>query len=203
MPELAQRAALALEVARAQVVEYERTLAQMAGGQGLLNACLPGQQPVHGSVKLVFVRVLGHGALLGQGGIERAVTQGARGCQLGAREENAGGDHRHAQGTLGAVFGAQQAGHVQLLHGAQDGGDMAVGKRADDLEGAGPSRSGQFGVLAPELKQRAESFEKVVGPLGKVRQGAVADFSGVAKGLPQEDAGRGKAVGDLFDKHGY
>jgi hypothetical protein len=80
---------------------------------------------------------------------------------------------------------------------------MAVGKRADDLERAGPFRSGQFGVFAPEIKQRAESFEKVVGPLGEVCQGAVADFSGVAKGLAQEDAGWGRAVGDLFDEQGY
>jgi hypothetical protein len=86
--------------------------------------------------------------------------------------------------------------HVEAAESAEDGRDMTVGERADNLQGlvAGDQ------VLA--FEDEAESIDLGRGPVGKISEGLLADFRAFADGLAEEDSGRGVAIGDGFDVHG-
>jgi hypothetical protein len=53
------------------------------------------------------------------------------------------------------------------------------------------------------FEQSAQPLDHSLWPFGKIGEGAMTDFAGVAIGFAQKKAGRGVAVGDGFDKHGY
>jgi hypothetical protein len=53
------------------------------------------------------------------------------------------------------------------------------------------------------FEKAAQALDDAGGPLGKIGDGAVLDLAGVAVGFAQKDAGRGVAVGDALDEHGY
>jgi hypothetical protein len=52
-------------------------------------------------------------------------------------------------------------------------------------------------------QQAAEGFDFLLGPSGEIGQGALAGFVPFAPGFAEEDGGRGVAVGDDIDVHGY
>ena len=81
---------------------------------------------------------------------------------------------------------------------AEHRGDMAMGPGAHDVEGAVEAGDGP-----PAAEQDLEAVDEVGGPLGEVGQGALFDLARFTVGLAQEDGGRGVAVGDSLDVHGY
>ncbi len=70
--------AMALEVARGQVIQDQAIIVQMACSQLLLDGALARVQPVHGRIQIVLAR-MGHPEVLGQ----RGGVPPARGGQLG------------------------------------------------------------------------------------------------------------------------
>jgi hypothetical protein len=87
---------------------------------------------------------------------------------------------------------------AELLEGAEDGGDVAVGVAANDGE--------QFVGGAESdaaLQEDAQAIDDVRGALGEVGDGAFFDLAVVAEGLAEE-YGRGRvAIGDGVDVHGH
>ena len=75
---------------------------------------------------------------------------------------------------------------AELLEGAEDGGDVAVGVAADDGE--------QFVGGAESdaaLQEDTQAVDDVLGALGEVGDGAFSDFAVLPEGLAEED-GRGE-----------
>ena len=75
--QMRQRAGLAFKVAAREIVKHEGTFLEVSGGEGFFDARLTGQKPVHGSVEMVFVNVIGKGAFLSQGACEGLRPQAA------------------------------------------------------------------------------------------------------------------------------
>ena len=92
----------------------------------------------------------------------------------------------------------QQLLEPQGAKGAQDGGDVAVGPGAKDLE-----RVVHRGKRDAPLQEDAEPLDEFVGPLREVGQRALPDLAALAVGLAQKDGGRGVPVGDALDVHGH
>ena len=59
----------------------------------------------------------------------------ARGGQFGAGVDDAGNDHGDDQIAQAAAGTSDEGVQAELLEGAEDGGDMAMGVAADDGEG--------------------------------------------------------------------
>ena len=156
---LGQRAAPPFEVRGTQVVEHQGTVAQVAFGQALLDDALALEQPVHGAIELVFVDAL-DAERLGEG-----IARGVGGQPSGGGELRAGGkdtrdDKRDDARALGRGGGGDEAIEAQLAHRPEHGGDMAVGARADDVEGGG-----EVGDGGAAFEQDAQTFDEGGGPL--------------------------------------
>ena len=192
-----QRAMQALEVGRSHVVEDQVGFAQMALGQGALDTLLMRQQPVHRFVELVLVH-LTEAEEFPQGALARLRSEGARQRQLGAWIQDPAHDHRHAQLALTAALGGDQRVELELLQGAENGGDVAMGLGADDLEGVF-----EDGDVCGAAQDGAERLELGRRPVGEVAEGAVLDLAVFAVAFAQEDGGRGGAVGDGGDIHAH
>ena len=75
---------------------------------------------------------------------------------------------------------------AELVEGAEDGGDMAVGVAAQDGEQfVGGTESDTA------FEEDAQTIDDVIGTLGEVGDGAFLDFAVLAEGLAEED-GRGE-----------
>jgi hypothetical protein len=74
---------------------------------------------------------------------------------------------------------------------------MAVGSGALNLEGGGGGDEG----LA--FEEAAEGVDLGGGPSGKIGEGSFNDTAIKTRGFAEEDGGRGVAVGDGLDVHGY
>ena len=180
-----------------QVVEHQGAVGEVALGETGLDGGLAVEQPVHGGVEVVLVGVvdaedLGEGVARGIGG------QASGGGELGAGGEDAGGDEGHGALALGRGRGGEGAVEAQFPERAEDGGDMAVGVGAEDVDGVGGS-----GERGAALEQDLEAVDQGGRPLGEVGEGAFADLAALAEGLAQEDGGRRVAVGDGLDVHGH
>jgi hypothetical protein len=88
---------------------------------------------------------------------------------------------------------------LQLVQGAEDGGDVAVRAGTDDVESMRKRRADGNGAF----QDGAEGIELGGGPMGEVGEGAVADLAVEAKGLAEEESGRGVAIRDGGDVHAY
>jgi len=126
-------------------------------------------------------------------------VKGAGGGEFGSWLENAGCDH--GQYEIAFVVGMliEEAIEMQFVHGAEDGGDVAVRTGADDIEGLrqrGPEGSVTF-------QNGAQCIDLSRGPVGEISDGAVVDLAVFAEALTQEDSWRGVAVGDDGDVHVY
>ena len=195
-----ERTGVPLEVAARKVVENQRAFMKVACGKSFLDARLAGQEPVHGGVEVVLIGILGQVALLGEGAQTGFRVEGAGGGEFGTREEDAGGNQGHAEIALRARLGAQKTRDAQLAHGGKHGGNVTVRQGAGNAKsrGGGPGGRDLLG-----FEKTAQALDDAGRPLGKIGDGAVLDLPGVAVGFAKEDAGRGVAVGDALNKHGY
>ena len=182
---------MAFVIAAADVVQDQAVFAQVTGGEFLLDARLPIQQPVHGLVQVVLGGI-GDRQLLGQG---RGVPF-AGGSQFRARMQQTCCDHGHDQIALATTLGGEEGIQAELAHRPQDGFDVAVG---ESLVGAEQILRGDQGFV---LQEAAEGIDFWLGPVGEVGQSALAGFRAFAPTFAEEDRGRGVAVGDGLDVHG-
>jgi hypothetical protein len=83
-----------------------------------------------------------------------------------------------------------------MAKGAEDRGDMTVGKRAEDMKGLLPSDQ----IFASQ--EAAQEVDLGVGPSGEIREGTLVDLGADPDRFAEEDGGRGVAIGDGLDVHG-
>src|SRR5215469_17570934 len=126
--------------------------------------------------------------------------QPASGSQFGGWLDDAGHNHGDDEVALTAGSRVEDGIQMQVAQATEDGGDVAVGKRARDVKGMGQGgrwccqRAGQ---------SRTEGVNLLGGKMGDVGEGASLDFAVLTVRLAQEDGGRGVAVGDGGDVHAY
>ena len=185
-----------LQVAGSEVVEHQSAVAQVALGEPSFDRVLTLVQPIHGGVGGVLVD-LTESELGGQRVAHGGGVQAACGGQLGAGAEDPGKDQGESEIAL-LGWGTEQAVEADGAGQAVDGGDMAVGLGADDIEGV---MEGVEGKAA--LEEDAQAIDDVRGQLGEVGEGTFLDFAVLAVGLAEEYSGSGVAVGDALDVHGY
>ena len=133
---LRQCAAAAFEIGGADVVKGERATRQMALGQRVLDPLLLVEQPVERLIDLPFGH-LAQAQPLPQAGGRRLRIERPHRRQLGGRRDQPAHDERHHQiasspAGMTAPALAQQLRQADLLRGAEDGGDVAMGQRAAD-----------------------------------------------------------------------
>jgi hypothetical protein len=186
--EASQGTGLALVVAGARVIEHQPSVLQVASGQLGFYACLSRKEPIKGGVQLIDLRIL-HPELLGQGG---GVPQ-PRGRKLRAGLDEPLGDHGQYELALTAGLGSDQRRNPELTHGPQDGFHVAMRTRAGDDEGV----LGADELVPPQ--EAAEGLDLLRGPIGEIRESALADLAFFAPGLAQENGGGGVAVRDALD----
>jgi hypothetical protein len=88
---------------------------------------------------------------------------------------------------------------LQFLQGAEDGGDVAMGTRADDVECMGQGSADGSG----SLQNGAEGVDLSLRPMGEVGESAVVDFAVETEAFAEEDGGRGFAIGYGGNVHVY
>ena len=182
---------MAFVVAAAHIVEHLVALVQVAGRKPLLDARLALQQPVHGRIELVFVRVF-HLQQLRQG---RAVPHPRR-RQLRTGRDQPLDDHRQHQVALTGALGANQLVQTDPSDRLQHRFDVTVGPRTLNRERI--LRGDQRLVL----EYPAQGSHLLCRPVGKVRQRTLAHFLALAPAFAQQDGGAGAPVRDDFDVHG-
>jgi hypothetical protein len=126
-------------------------------------------------------------------------VKSARGGEFGGGFQNAGHDHGHDQIEFAAGMFVDESVELQLAEGAEDRGNVAMRTGADDVESSRKRRADGSGAF----QDGAESLDLGGRPMREVGEGAVLDLAVAAKGLAEEDSGRGVAVGDVGDVHAY
>jgi hypothetical protein len=184
VPDRPQRAGAALERRRGHVVEHQRPIGQMPGGQGVFDAFLTGQRPVHRRIQVVLItardaehRTQGAGGGLG--------AQPPRGGQLGVWGDHRRDHHGAHQIPPPRRRRVDQLGQPEPLGGAQHGGHMPVRQAAGDLE-----RCGQVHLRRQALEPPHQRVDLVLGPVRQVGQGAVLHLAALAVAFPQQDRRR-------------
>src|SRR5580692_9713315 len=84
----------------------------------------------------------------------------------------------------------------QTAKRAQRSRNMAMRQGASDGEGL------LEGNQRLALEQQSQAGHLLLGPVGKVGQGDLADLAAFANGLTQQNRGRGASVRDYVDIHG-
>jgi hypothetical protein len=135
-----------------------------------------------------------HGRQRGGGGIG---MEAAGGSEFGGRFEDAGDDHGDNQIAFRATGTRQDGFQKEAAEGAESGGDVTVRSGALNVESVGG------GDERFAFEDTAEGVDLGGGPRGEVGEGAFDDFGALAEALAEKDGGRGVAVGDRFDVHGY
>ena len=192
-----QRAEPPFEVAGADVVEDQGGVAEVADGEAGLDPTLSSEQPVEEGEHFAA----GDGAEAEQGaeaGVGGVGREPAGGGELGVGSEDAGDDGGEGEGALAAGLAVEGALEAELAAGAEDGGDVAVGPGAFDVEEVG-------GVVAGDaaLEDGAEGVADMGRELGEVAEGLLADALALAPSLAEEDGGFAGLVGDRFDVEGH
>jgi len=123
--------------------------------------------------------------------VESVGMKSASSRQFGGRIKDASDNHGDDEIAFATGMRVEEGFQLELAQGAEDGGDVTVRKRADDVEGIWGKRADE-GVAFEDL---AERFDLGGGPVGQVGEGAVVDLTPLAKGLTKEDGGRGVAIG--------
>ena len=192
---LSQLAAAAFQVGRADVVQHQHAVLEMAPRQGALDALLLAAQPVQGSVDLAFLdgAEVEHAA---QAGTRRLGRQRAQRRQLGARRDQPAGDHCQRQIALARGGAAEQARQVELAHHADHRGDVAVRQGALDFEHLlGP------GDHAAAGEQHPQSIDHRRRQCAEIGDGALTDPLALAITLAQQHGGSGTTVRHDIDEH--
>ena len=173
--EAGQRAGLPLVVAAGDVVEHHRPLAEVSAGELFLDGLLPQEQPVHGVVEVILSGV-GDIQLLGQSGVVPVAGMG----QLGAREEQALGDHGDHQVALSRRFRRDEFLHSEFADHRQHGIDMTVRQRAGDAEGLGR------GDERLALEGTFDDLDQVIGKMGQVAERLMGNGLSLADGSSEQ-----------------
>ena len=133
----------------------------MALCQALFDTPLAPHQPVHRLVQLVLVDCT-QLQDLAQGGDCALRVQGAGSGQFGAGVDDAGDDHGDDQIAQAAGGTSDEGMQVELLEGAEDGGDVAVGVATQAGEGS-------FGIDQRfAFESSADEIDDVVGEMGDI-----------------------------------
>ena len=190
-----ERAAASFHVARRDVVEHQRAVAEMALGQRGLDGGLALQQPVQCGVEFVLVDIAEaeHFAEAAGGGGGRERPRGGEFC---CRLEDASDQHGEHEIAVAIAVGAEDAVEPDLAGGTECGSDMAVRQATDDGEGV--ALGGDDGAT---LEHAAQPFDVGGGPVRQVAQGALTHLAALAIALAQQDGGRRVPIGDGFDIH--
>ena len=186
---LGERAATPFHVARGDVVEHERAVAEMAFGQRGLDGRLAFQQPVERGVEFVLVDLAEaeHLAEARGGGGRR---EGAGGGELGCGFEDAADQQREHDIAAAVAVGAEHPVEADPARGAEGRGDMAMRQGADDGEGVAPG-----GDDGAPFEHAAQLFYVGGGPVGEIAEGALTNLAALAIALAQQDGGRRVPVG--------
>ena len=192
---LSQWAAAAFQVARADIVQHQHAVLEVAPRQAALDALLLAAQPVQGSVDLAFLDgpEVEHAA---QAGTRRLGRQRAQHRQLGAGRDQPAGDHCQRQIALARGDAAEQARQVELAHHADHRGDVAVRQGALDFEHLlGPGNHAAAG------EQHAQSIDHRRRQCAEIGDGALTDPLALAITLAQQHGGSGTTVRHDIDEH--
>ena len=184
VPDRPQRAGAALKRRRGHVIEHQRPIHQMPGGQGVFDAFLAGQRPVHRRIQVVLITAR-HAEDLTQrtgGGLG---AQPPRGGQLGVWGDHRRDQHGHHQIPPPRRRRVDQLGQPQSLRCGQHGGHMPVRQAAGDLE-----RLGQLQLRRQPFERPRQRIDLVLGPVRQVGQRAVLHLAALAVALPQKDRRR-------------
>jgi hypothetical protein len=151
----------------------------------VLDAVLPGGEPVHRAVKVILVtaRDSQHLAQRAGGGLP---AQPAGDGQLGIRRDHLRDHHRGHQVPLPRRHRVDQLLQAQRPRRAQHRGDMPVRQAPGDLERA-LCRRGRRGLA---LQHRRQGVDLGLGPGRQVGQGAVPHLARLAVAFPQQHRGR-------------
>jgi hypothetical protein len=85
---------------------------------------------------------------------------------------------------------------AETAKGSEDRGDMAMGQRADDLEGL------VTGDQIFPLENATQEVDLSGGPRGEIGEGSFIDLGSDTDRFAEEDGGRRVAIGDGLDVHG-
>jgi hypothetical protein len=148
--------------------------AQVPGGELLLDAVLPGGQPVHRGVDLI-----GGGARHAQVRAEGHILPPAGRGQLGSRAQDPRQHQRAGQVAVRAGR-AEQGREAELAGHRGHGGSVPVRERPGDLErGVGVDE----GLAGQHRADRGDRFGR---QLRQVRQGFLADLAAVPERAAQQ-----------------
>ena len=151
----------------------------MAPRQALFDTPLAPYQPVHRCVEFILVDGL-QPQDLAEGGDSALRVQGASGGQFGAGVDDAGDNHGDDEIAPATGRTSDEGMQAELLEGAEDGGDMAVGVATQAGEGGlGIDQGFAF-------ESSADKIDDVVGEVGDVAEGFMLDLAVVAEGSAQQ-----------------
>jgi hypothetical protein len=126
-----ERTAVALEISRAHIVEHQAALTQMTACEGGFDLRLLRQQPIEGSVEIVFIDRR-HAQFRAERAVCGFLAQRTGRRQFGAGPEYALNDQRQHPTPLRA--GLKQLVELEAAQRAQHRRDLAVGQRARHFE---------------------------------------------------------------------
>jgi hypothetical protein len=180
---------LAFQVTAGDIVEeqggWDSAAFEIAQVEGLLDGLLAGAKIIEGGVEVVLVEGaevedFGDGVIFGP----------AHGGQSGAVVSDAGQDEE--EGEFGQAGLAESGGKAE-----------GIGDVLEDEEQAEHGAAGGEGVEVVEVTAEGALEGEDAGgvPMGEVGESAFMDLAVEAKGLSEEDGGRGVAVGDGSDMH--
>src|SRR5215470_8739944 len=160
----------------------------MSSRQPLFDAFLLFNQPVKGSIKVLLINGSEFKHLSERTGCGLRIEQSSR-RRLGARVDEAGDNHGHAQ--LHLTLGLpptlrQQAIKPDLVKLSQGRCNVAMGQTA--LHDQSVWAVGSDSLTAQHTAQR---FNLVLAPVRQIGERSPLDFAAVAIALPQHNRGRG------------
>jgi hypothetical protein len=158
--QLSERTPTPFEVGRGKVVEGQCATGEVLSCEPVFDGLLPGEQPIHRLVEVVFVRVVHLQKLTERAGLG-LVLEASRGGKLGARLDDPSDDHGLDEVTLWSVSTADQAVEAQPVQCPEDGDDVSMGSSSNDVESL-LERSGDGG----SLEDGAQGLDTLRWPAG-------------------------------------
>jgi len=169
----------------------------MAFGESVFDFLLAQEQPIQGVIELGFL----DGGIQTEQGSQRGGSgvgmKAAGGSEFGGRFEDAGDDHGDDEVALGATGTREDGFEKEAAKGTESGSDVAVRSGAENQESVGG------GDERFAFENTAEGDDLSGGPRGEIGEGVFDNLCALAEALAEEDGGRGVAVGDGLDVHGY
>src|ERR1017187_4029672 len=164
-----------LEIGRGKIVQNRLAIAQMAAREAFFDTVGSLKEPVHRGIECI-----GTDAFDVQFLCQSRLSQRSTRKQLGARLDDALGDHGQDQITLWTGFAIEQSRQFQTFDHGQDSFHMPVWQRAFDLE-----LLLCFDVLLPS-EIAADQFDAIVRQVGEIGDGFLFDFAAFSVGVHEE-----------------